>query len=887
MKKVFDKSLIKTQRQVAQMPKDPIGQDIYEEASLAHLARNLVEPNAIEANSIRTTKNGLPIPDDMDISRMLHSAAGAVRDARNILKSSPELCMGIDIYIAGLLSPNDVSAPDLNITSNLTGELSNIKSKLVDVIRTWVKEEYGIDGRLKEWVFKAKYLQGALPIAIIPQTEIDTIINQKDPAKKKAALESYDTDVRQSTNRYNSTGILGPGLNSGEKNKNERNSIFNILKVAQESGQGTPGVAFANTPALSAEQSKAIGETLKNPKLTEMVNTALSNVQIHDNIETLKMPLINNAIAKRMLKKRYSSIYNLALEDGDEDDKVEDVNVKKIGVNEAGDLVYPERRYDINEIVAIRPKDIYDNVGHPIIHEFPYSSVFPISPPGVPEQHLCYLVAVDSTGNALSIDEFNDGPGFGADDATMQTSSGILGTQVLTQAGDNAVDGMTNLRTNAMLSSSARIFNSFITADIKERLKNGMIGGVELDIKFTEMFMNQMFRRALSGQQVQFLVIPSELLTYVAFEYNELGLGESKLIKHRDIAIIASTVQVANALTAINNSIVHKKATITFDEDILDAMDTDEKLKQYIVRSQWSGALFTSTNTSDQLNHVLNSGWHFAYDGGNGAFPDTSFDIEYLNRDTNEIDNEYLNMINKRLIMLSGVSPEIVDMSQEVEFAQSYITGHMLRAQQAALEQQVLCKNITKFIRSFCSHSNIIVKELYNIIKEATGASGSVRSTRDIRELIEEFIESIETSLPTPDTTKLEAQKDNLGVHEEYIDKVIEYFINDPYFDSSEVGEKFGEKLDLIKGVWKSAYMRDILQKNNLVPPQFQALYGNLDSESFIDPFIDAESIVKNMSSLLVQHESQISKLRHRNDAIATRLDEAAQNQFGGDGNNG
>ena len=91
------------------------------------------------------------------------------------------------------------------------------------------------------------------------------------------------------------------------------------------------------------------------------------------------------------------------------------------------------------------------------------------------------------------------------------------------------------------------------------------------------------------------------------------------------------------------------------------------------------------------------------------------------------------------------------------------------------------------------------------------------------RELIEEFIESLETSLPKPDTTKLEAQKDNLATHEEYIDKGLEYYFNDPLFDSSEVGEKLGEKLDLVKSVWKTSYMRNISAIN------FNELLDKLD----------------------------------------------------------
>lgn len=60
------------------------------------LARNLL-PRIILNKTMGTTKTGTPIPEDNDISKMLKTASTAVRDARNILKSSPELCMAARI----------------------------------------------------------------------------------------------------------------------------------------------------------------------------------------------------------------------------------------------------------------------------------------------------------------------------------------------------------------------------------------------------------------------------------------------------------------------------------------------------------------------------------------------------------------------------------------------------------------------------------------------------------------------------------------------------------------------------------------------------------------------------------------------------------------------
>ena len=885
MKKVFNQSLSKGIMSTADVNniRGNTTASNTNNRELAWVARNLVEPQNTALNQ-RKSRDGTPIPDEQDISRLLKVAATSSRDARNILKSSPELCMGIDIYIAGLLSPNDVSRPELAIQSNGAIELHPIKSQLLDVVRSWAKDEYNIDSRLKDWVFKARFLSGATPLAIVPLTEIDNIINEKDIGKRKLSLESYDSsDNRRFTNGYyNPTGILGDGLNKGSKKKDK--GVLGLLNMAQESGDNEP-LYFSNQVSLNDTQTKNIHQHVtgtvnlggKEEKVSDVILNALNKIYIHDNIEAFKIPRLKLAAARRSLSRKFSPLYrgNLAQEDGNK-------NEEKL-VDAHGRLNYPHRSFSTNEIINIRPKDIYENFGHPLIIELPYESALPICPPGLPNEPVGFIVVLDSSFNPLTISDddlsFPD-----PTDISVQTSSGVMGTQLLGQIGDASLDGATNYRNGIMTEANNRLFTNILEADLRERLRNGIYSGMEFDVKLLPVFADFMFRRALAGQETQFLFIPNELLTYITFETNEWGLGESKLSKHKSLAILASTVEVANALASITNAIPHKKVTLTFDDDELDAMDTSEKVEQHVVRSQWANALFSSSNTQDQLNHVLNSGFHFAYENGNGNFPGTSYDIEYINRDVATIDNDYLDRINRRLIALSGVPAEIVDMSQEVEFAQSYITSHMLRAQQAAVEQETLCKHLTHFIRSFVLHSSILINELKDIVEAALKQNDSpLKGVKtEVEDLLEEFINSIETSLPKPDTTKLDLQIKNVETHEQFIDKVIEYHFSDPMFASEEVGEKGAEKLELIKAVWKSSYIRNVMSTNNLIPPIFNILNGGDLEEGYSDPLEESESMVKRMLEYLVQHEQQMAGVRYKTDASMERINETAEANAGG-----
>ena len=83
---------------------------------------------------------------------------------------------------------------------------------------------------------------------------------------------------------------------------------------------------------------------------------------------------------------------------------------------------------------------------------------------------------------------------------------------------------------------------------------------------------------------------------------------------------------------------------------------------------------------------------------------------------------------------------------------------------------------ITKFIRVFTLHSEILLKKLLDIVKQYRSGDKSPIASSKVTdaEFVQEFIDSIETSLPKPDTSKLNMQKENLEIHEGMIDKFIE-----------------------------------------------------------------------------------------------------------------
>lgn len=816
------------------------------------LKRSLVKGNPFNTPTNKTRK-GTPIPDDGYIQQMLSVAGQSQIDARNILRMSPELELGANIYIAGLLSPNDISQSKINFTCE-EKDFGALRSEGLEIVESYFRNEFKIDGRLKNWIYKARFSEGATPLMVVPLTTIDQIINESNPQTKNMALESYKSSFDGSGN-YKPIRFLGRGVS--KDGKPVQRSVRSILGL----------------------ESSDTSRTLADSGIVDFGDSApvkfKDAILIHDNVEALKVPQLTIAAARYKMEDYFGfsafEEVEVALESGDVEKQYD---IKREGVE-----LYPQRQFEMEQVVRLQPGDIASNVGHPVFMELPYSSVFAVHPPGKPDEHVGYYIALDESCNPLAIVDKNQ---MVSGDAM---SSGQLGNfaSAIIEKGANAVGDSSHHQTQQTVQNSLNLFMTTMDMNMVEMLKNGIFHGVDLAVAQNRDIMFYMFQRALVGKQTQLLFVPTSLLTYIAFDYNEWGLGESKITRYKDIAILASVITVANTLAAIGNAQQLKKVNIQFDEEDPDPQSTDEEIKGWLAKSQYGGSLLNTTRLADQLDMLVQSGYQFTYEGGMEIFPNTRVDIEPITRETAIIDSDWAQKIDKRMIMLTGISPEVVDLTQEVEFAQSYITGNVLRARQAHIEQLSFCEQVDHFIHNFTLNSKVLMLELTKLIKARRDEVPTLKNDkRNPLQLAKHFVKNIRTSLPKPDVTKLEMQLKSIETHNNFIDKVLESYLNENVLNASEVGQKIADKAEGIKAFFKDHLMRAYYEENNLLPPALLSLFSSDDDEK-VDVFEQTEILSKKLGDMVLNHEGVAARLRSKNDEKMENLEQ----RFGAAGDSG
>jgi len=825
----------------------------------------------------------------------------AIIDSKLTMQMLPDIDVASQILISMVLSPKDMTTLEINYQLGEDILPPEVASLVIDELADYFDKVYKIKDKLPRQLKDILFRTGSYPVAVLPENAIDEIIN----GVRTISNESLDVVIDNRSQYLHNLGVLGPSQLSIPTAKSE-------IKYTTESFTGINKAKPHVNPKMRLEND-----------FTDGVDT---HITITDNIQALKLPLLY----QRTREQKIRNVVSPGLED------ISTIETGGEGLNPHGvirkmtddlndreirSLFYKGRRFHHNPVVSLKTQNQLNRytVGEPLVLHLPSESVIPVHVPGRPEEKIGMFVILDAEGYPLSQagapDEFRR--------MQMRMNSTTSFASSMLNKVKNQQEGF-DFGQPRTFDYCAAAYGDFIERDLTSRLRNGMYdNGVAL-ARNTEIY-RIMLARSLQEQNTQLLFIPIEFASYMAFDYDDNGLGKSLLDDARIVNSMRVMTQMADTMAAIRNSIGRTDVQVKLDPDDPDPNKSKETIIHEIARSRVSSFPLGANTVADMVDGIMRAGIEIHVTGHPGL-PD--YDVTFTEKSTNypKVDQDLRDNLRKQSIMSTGVTPEMVDSAYQPEFATIFTENNVIMAKRATMIQDMFMSQETELLkRIVVSSGNLygrlagilidnfdtIKKHLknrddliqrgfilsslvnYDDIKEQQKSGEKIEYTSEmldksktniVEKLLSESISSLEASLPRPTSVSLDRQMESYGKYKTAVEEALNAYFDNSSFTDQLAGQS-SEQLESIKNACRDYFLRQYLSENGILPEVTRLTAASGAGGKASDAFVDAHNRhVEVINKIVTEIFEAAKKTKEKTDDKLEKLGIQAPSAFGGFG---
>lgn len=810
-------------------------------------------------------------PDVTLMERLSERTATNIIDAQNLLQTLPDIETAMQVTVSAILAPKDL------IESTLTWRLepgwipSELTQPMLDVIRDYFNNSYKISEKLPDILKDVLYLRGSRPILLLPESSIDHLIN----SNSRLSQESFASLFEGRGKGLRSIGILGN--KTGAAGQGDALTLESIGFGQDTIPAYTPSVESLSIPVNVREQpSDKPGEEEKRHNVKLAFDPMVSVV---DNPQILMMP---KALERMRSERVHQRIYPTGI--GNEAFASNNAafyatqpikttrgqtQVDNAAKGEGGGL-YRTRQFAAAQTVGLTKPSLLnrESVGHPTEFHLPSECVIPVHLPANPEKHLGYFVLLDRMGNPLV--KTTESDYYNEMSYNLKTNRTLTDQMISNVGRHNNPDAEWYSR-QMDAEEMTRIYSELMEVELTQRLRNGIYGGDVQVARPTEIYQI-MFSRALAGMHTQLLYVPAELMTYIAFDYNQYGIGVSLLQKSKILGGLRAIMLFADIMAGVKNSVGNTVVDIVLDEEDPDPMTTMETIMHEFAYGRSSGMLPLGTvRPRDITNYMKQASVQYSV-SGNSRLPTVKVSVEDKPNQRTRPDSALTDLLKKNHLLSLGVVPEAVDASQGPDFATSVVANNIMMAKRVMMWQKMFLPFLQDHVARYTLNSSILLQRLRKIIEDnaevlkgverpAESESAADLDQRGIDSHLQEgdsegeradtiildFLSGLRMELPKPNQASRRLKKEEFDNEINMIDEALKYIVDEEFLRQLELGDQTGN-LPTIKAGIKAFFVRDWMRREGVMQ------HLNIITE------LDGDAASLNLSEALVGHVDALRK---------------------------
>lgn len=709
-------------------------------------------------------------------------------DIRNIFQTMPDLHLPREILVSAIMSPGDLAQNTLIYGNEMPGCETAILSPLVQAIEQFFTTTKKLPTKVAEWVDDALIWSGAHPILIIPEATLDRMVLGDD-----ASMESIATYGGEFVDGwYRPKGILG-------------------LSVPTATGESY--VSFESARNRLNQGSMLGYHTIKAGQGKDKVSLPF---RVTDNMAVLRTPVVQKMKRSRMMEQAYGTPSLESRRRQRQADQKEKEGMDNGSVFNRFFRQPNKVRNSRLQVVPTGKGTGVKNQGHPLEYHLSTEAVMPVCVPGDESNHVGYIILLDANGYPISqsrrlnyYDDIRRNASGGTDNAG--SGSSVAG-ELINMSKEAIVGGIANA-TNAQIDRMAELHGQLLDADIVARLKNGLMGG-DFELSHTEHIDRLTFARSMKNELTTMLYVPAELMIYMAYEYNEYGIGKSILEDAKGLAAMRAAVTVASVIGATKNAIPGKDINLELPEDDGDPLGTATFMANEalgLAYHQFPMAISSTVGLAEQLQlSAINVNVT-----GNPRFPEVKTSMTPRESSYAQIDTDLTQQLRDDLTRVFGLTSEMVDGVNQPEFATTAVQNNLMLQKRVMVIQAKTNPMITDYVRVFTYNSGILVDQLLELI-EQNAKYLPEEFKGDPEGFLEEFLNNLTVELPKPESDNLTKQMELFKNFSQTLDDALPAYLMEEYFDGYSP-EEMKAALPSVVASWKGVILRDWMRKRGIL----------------------------------------------------------------------
>lgn len=799
-------------------------------------------------------------PDLSPIRNVFHRTLRDTADIRNIFQVMPDLHLPREILVSAICAPGDLAQSTLIFGNELQEVDSSLIAPMTQLLENFYTKDKKMAAKVPEWVDDALVWSGAHPILIIPEASLDRMITGAEGQASMESVASFGGEWDHDW--FKPKGFLG-------------------LRVPGNDRDGF--VSFESSKHKIDHNKMSDYHTIKAERGEKKVTLPF---RVTDNMVALRMPAVQSIKRERAMRSAFGTT---SLESRRRQRQAEKAD--KVGGKSAPSNFDVYNRYfkaprgmgkSRLEVVPTLKQTTGPNNGHPLEYHLATEAVMPIHVPGDETNHVGYLILLDMNGFPISFSRrmnFYEDIRKGA--AGMGTGSQNQVSGEVLQIAKEVMSGNIQDASTFELDRLAAMHGQFIENDIIARLKSGLMGG-DFELGRTEQIDRLMLARSMKNQMTTMLYVPAELMIYMAYDFNEYGVGKSILEDAKALAAMRAAVTMANVIGSTKNAIPGKDINIELDPD-----DGDPVGAATFMASEALGLAYhtfpMSLSSAAGLAEQLQMGAFSVNVSGNPRFPEVKTSITPRESSMVQIDTDLQKQLRDDLIRVFSLTPEVVDGMNQADFAQTLLDNNLMLLKRVLILQGKTNPMLTDYVRTFTYNSGILVDELLEII-EANADKLPDEYKEDPEGFLEAFLSSLTVKLPAPETDNLAKQMENFKKFSDSLDMGIEAFLKEEFFDGY-ADDAFREALPTVIASWKGIKLREWMRKHGI----FRELdvFNNAEDGSPLMDLTDemathVDAVMKSVASYAKKVAQDAWKRRKKLEEAKAQMDKTKDAMGGG-----